>query len=903
MPLFIAAILALSSCHGGELKRATGAQCVDDTDCQSPLVCRFGRCRSECTVDRDCPAGSVCVAVPDGDGYRVCTVAAEESCPDVACPDGLWCGPDGTCREGCDESHPCDDGRICVEGVCMETPMADGDADGDGDVESDAEFDGDNDDADIDECIATGPEICCDGLDNDCDSATADECDGDSDGVLCSDDCDDAASSCTDDCTIDEDGDEIADCRDLCFDADGDDHGVDASEAVVGSGAVAVGNCTSDGATTCFFGDEACLGEDCDDGDATRASGHEEIPCDEIDNDCDEATGDNPDSDGDGYFACEDDCDDDNELSFPGAPERCDGEDNDCDEVLPEVELDADEDGFMPCNEDCDDADPDRYPGNPEVLCDEIDNDCDPATRDDPNEDEDEYSVCAGDCADDDEYSHPDAREVCDGEDTDCDGTIDDDCLPCDVYVPTELRTIDLAITLSGDGDTVCVRPGEYEESISFYGKAISLVGLGGSAGTTLRSISPTTTVTIGRSETGEVLLEGFTITGGGSRGMVISAASPLLRDLNITGNGGVNRGVGAYIVSSSAPTLHDVRIDGNRSGAIGDAGVGVYLHGSTFTMTGGSISRNRDSDWASNGGGMFVESSTVDLVNVVIENNRSWRGGGLYVGTGAEVTLTNVAIDRNTGRFGGGIYFDSGDGSLDMTNVMVSGNTGSQGGGGLLLEDLGTITMNNVAIVGNQSPGAGGGVYMNAVVATMTNVTIAGNSSESDGGGLFVYSRVGFELAATNCIIWNNRAARGGGVFGDGSNDPVFSYSFIHENTPNDFQNLAATPFGRRGSWSLPPGFLDTTDENPLLWDLHLTDESLVLGEDFGGDPDIENPDGSPSHPGSYGGEHAGDWDLDADGYAEWWHTGPYVPVTDSSADWDCDDQDPDVYPFHGCP
>ncbi|MSP55364.1 MAG: hypothetical protein EXR69_07160, partial [Myxococcales bacterium] len=171
----------------------------------------------------------------------------------------------------------------------------------------------------------------------------------------------------------------------------------------------------------------------------------------------------------DGTVADASDCDDTDALSYPDAPELCDGADNDCDGAIDDGlsgawYLDFDGDGYGDAAEtvsscgapagyvaddtDCDDADGLVYPEAPE-LCDALDNDCDGVVDDDAantyfadadgdlyGDPSDTVASCSApasyvsdssDCDDADPNVNPGAADVCDGEDNDCDGTVDDD--------------------------------------------------------------------------------------------------------------------------------------------------------------------------------------------------------------------------------------------------------------------------------------------------------------------------------------------------------------------------------------------------------------------------------------------------------------------------------------------
>lgn len=147
---------------------------------------------------------------------------------------------------------------------------------------------------------------------------------------------------------------------------------------------------------------------DCDETTLQRGWYLAEV-CDGLDNDCDLIAdeGLTTDADADGHstpgscFGTQDDCDDEDPLTYPAAVEICDLKDNDCDLQIDEG-FDQDADGFSICAmpiADCDDGNSNAFPGNSEV-CDNMDNNCDGTADEGLDADGDGFTPC--------ELPHPD---------------------------------------------------------------------------------------------------------------------------------------------------------------------------------------------------------------------------------------------------------------------------------------------------------------------------------------------------------------------------------------------------------------------------------------------------------------------------------------------------------------
>jgi hypothetical protein len=156
-------------------------------------------------------------------------------------------------------------------------------------------------------------------------------------------------------------------------------------------------------------------------------------------------------------------------------------------------------------------------------------------------------------------------------------------------------------------------------------------------------------------------------------------------------------------------------------------------------------------------GGGIYCGrwNTRLSMDHCMVSKNASTGSGGGLASSDSFVYLADCSFVGNTSSLGGAVFAEYGH-VMTMTRCSISGNSAS-GGGAAIKNYYTTMELVSCMIRENHTDGIGAIVSSDARLM-LTGCTVSVNTAAFHGG---IYCSTGphrwFDVALTNCIVWNN--------------------------------------------------------------------------------------------------------------------------------------------------
>jgi len=321
-----------------------------------------------------------------------------------------------------------------------------------------------------------------------------------------------------------------------------------------------------------------------------------------------------------------------------------------------------------------------------------------------------------------------------------------------------------------------------------------------------------------------------------------------------------------------------------------------LYLHSSgtsaSFVFDGVTISDNYAGDPY---GGVYAalgDSSSFELTDVEFSGNwagRDWGAMRVVIGDSSTLLLSDVTVSGNyaSSEYAGLALEVDDDATVTGSGLSITDNESSYPGLWAEVSDSGSIVLTNVVIAGNSECGAHLTTSSASDFISITNASVVGNS----GSGIYADSYWMSQIELVNVVAAENG---GYGVENAGSYEPILECNDIYGNDGGDYYGFSGgDPTGTDGNLSQDPEFVSFSMAMDVeTWDLHLSSSSTLVDA---GEPTLQDPDGTISDIGAYGGpESSYEYyeDEDADGMFDGWEA---LHGLDPTADDSADDPDGD--------
>ena len=198
--------------------------------------------------------------------------------------------------------------------------------------------------------------------------------------------------------------------------------------------------------------------------------------------------------------------------------------------------------------------------------------------------------------------------------------------------------------------------------------------------------------------------------------------------------------------------TLKNLTLKGGRaeksdsSSPLNASGGGILLESGTLSLSHVTVSECKAITTAGNqgqGGGIYVKSGMLTLGNSTLSaNEASKSGGAIYADTGTTVKLDICTIENCKASDGGAIYNDMG--SLTIKGASkIKDNEATNNGGAFLIKGgspNGSLHMENNCIVEQNKAKKGGGIYItDSGTAKILFCRVSQNEAQDGGGSVYI--------------------------------------------------------------------------------------------------------------------------------------------------------------------
>jgi predicted outer membrane repeat protein len=410
------------------------------------------------------------------------------------------------------------------------------------------------------------------------------------------------------------------------------------------------------------------------------------------------------------------------------------------------------------------------------------------------------------DCDDRRPSVNPEATEICNGRDDNCNGLSDDDDPTLDIET-----TVELFPDADADGYGVTA------QGTQACAEREGFVAIGGDCDDTLPEVSPGRpeqcndrdddcddgTTEHGRAsfESDQALWTSLTATLTPAVGVAnwtapgpgtLHLCSGVWRvavqagdDLTIEGHGTPDTVLLDGLSGTRSLTLHDgdfqIRHVTLRNGEADEGGATLCTDG---TLTA------QDVVWTNNlsrghGGALALERCDATLSEVVFRSNASELDGGAISAEQSAVSGATIELDSHSARWGGAVHLQGG--SLQLTDLLALDHQAALGGlihaagasvtltGALLLDNTATgdggalwvdgeVSLTDVAAFGHHADGAGGVIAWRGGALDLIAVELRGNTSDGPGGAIAALAPVD-DVTLTDTILAEHSAGEGAGA------------------------------------------------------------------------------------------------------------------------------------------